>query len=101
MRKLQVRRGSSFVWTATYKRDGIAQSVDAITIASQIRDEAATLLATLTIAKLAGQTGKFTLSGNSAGWAPGTYYCDVKYTNGAEVAYTDRFIVEVLRSETA
>lgn len=101
MKKITVRQGSSFVWTATLKRLGAPYSVDSLTISSQIRSEDDVLLASLSVNKLAGQTGKFTLSGSATGWAPGVYYCDIKYVSGSDASFSERFVVAVERSVTA
>lgn len=100
MRKLAIKRGSSFTWGATYKRNGTPESIDAFTITSQVRDQAGVLVGTLTVTKLPGETGKYTLSANTATWPVGTHYCDVKYTNGSDIAFTDTFAVVVERSQT-
>ncbi len=97
----QHKRGSSFVANCQYKVSGVAAPMPVgMTVASQVRNLAGKLVASLTYTP--GSAGAFTLHDNTtADWPLGYLFWDIKYTLGAVVTHSETIAFELVRGETA
>lgn len=96
------KRGDTLLLTAIYKVDGVATSVSAIDIASQIRTNRGTLVATMSVTKLPA-TGQFTLSPvdpNTSAWPLGALQCDIEFSEGGNIRSTETFTLVVTQEIT-
>lgn len=103
---ITIKRGDTLLVSATVRnKDRSAVNLTGYTVASEIRNEAGTLLAALTATITSPTTGVYTLSaspGATATWPAGSYFADVKYTSGGgQVTHTATFPVRVLPAVTA
>ena len=102
MAQIKFKRGDTFTLTCTYKVDGIATSVSALTIESQIRNQRDTLIQDLTVTKLVG-TGQFTLVASTADtteWPVSVLRCDIQFSEGGVVRSTQTFDISVVEEVT-
>lgn len=102
MAQIQFKRGDTFTLTCTYKVDGVATSVSALTIESQIRNQRNALIQELTVTKLAG-TGQFTLVASAidtTDWPVSVLRCDIQFSEGGVVRSTQTFDIYVAEEIT-
>ncbi|MEN9885466.1 MAG: hypothetical protein RL758_44 [Pseudomonadota bacterium] len=101
----EFKRGDTFQLACTHKVNDVATSVTGFAIASQIRDELGSLVATLT-ATLANQSvspGLFYLSPSTpatTAWPTGRLQCDIQITSGGVIRSTVTFAVPVVEDIT-
>lgn len=102
MAQIQFKRGDTFTLTCTYKVDGVATSVTALTIDSQIRNQRNQLIQELTVTKLVG-TGQFTLvasAENTTEWPVSVLRCDIQFSDNGIVRSTQTFDISVVEEIT-
>ncbi len=102
MSTINFKRGDSLSLAGTYKVNGVASSVSAMTIRSQVRDFSGALVQELTVAKT-GSTGAFTLSATAvqtALWDVTTLKCDIEFSLSGVVQSTETFNIAVAEDIT-
>lgn len=102
MAQIKFKRGDTFTLTCTYKVDGVATSVSALTIESQIRNQRDTLIQNLVVTKLVG-TGQFTLiasAEDTTEWPVSVLRCDIQFSEGGVVRSTQTFDISVVEEVT-
>lgn len=96
------KRGDTFSLACVYKVDGVATSVTAFDIDSQLRDSKDNLIQTLTVTKLPG-TGSFTLTAtatDTTNWPVSVLKCDLQFSESGTVRSTETFNVVVVNEIT-
>lgn len=94
------KRGDLFSLVCTWKEDGVAQSVDSLTIKSQVRRKNGSLVADLVVTKLS-DLGKFTLTcSDTEDWHIGTLICDVQITENGITRSSQTFVIPVIEGVT-
>ncbi len=97
MTTITFKRGDTLSLAGTYKVEGVAASVSAMTISSQVRTFSGDLVQDLTVVKTAG-TGTFTLSATAvqtAEWSLSTLKCDIEFSLSGVVQSTETFSISV------
>jgi hypothetical protein len=93
-----VKRGDSFELSCVYKEEGVATSVAAMTIKSQVRDATGSLVADLTATKpdQGVSPGQFTLSvAAPIEWPVGIMSVDIEFSDAGVVRSTQTFKIPV------
>ena len=96
------KRGDTFSLACVYKVDGVATSVAAFDIDSQLRDSKDNLIKDLTVTKLPG-TGQFTLTASATdttNWPVSVLKCDLQFSESGVVRSTETFNVVVVNEIT-
>lgn len=96
------KRGDTMLLTVTYKVDGVPADVSTITIASQVRTQSGSLVATMVVTKL-GSTGQFTLAptvSDTSDWPLGNLLCDIEFTQSGNIRSTETFGIVVIEEIT-
>lgn len=101
----EFKRGDTFQLACTYKVEGVAQSVTAFTIESQVRDSLGGLVATLaaTLANQSTSPGQFTLAPvnpDTSAWQTGNLQCDIEIASGGVIRSTVTFVIPVVEDIT-
>ena len=102
MTTISFKRGDTLSLAGTYKVEGVASSVSAMTIRSQVKNFSDALVQELTVVKTAG-TGTFTLSATAAQtalWDATTLKCDIEFSLEGVVQSTETFNISVLEDVT-
>ena len=100
MQTINFKRGDTFSLICTYKVDGTAANLDAITITSQLRSSSDGLIENLIVEKLV-ETGKFLLKSlDTTGWQPNLLSCDIQFVEGGVIRSTNTFNVLVVKDVT-
>lgn len=102
MNTINFKRGDTLSLAGTYKVEGVASSVDAMTIRSQVRTYGGVLVQELTVVKTGG-TGEFTLSATAAQtalWGATTLKCDIQFSVSGVVQSTETFSISALEDIT-
>lgn len=97
MTTINFKRGDTLSLAGTYKVDGVATSVAAMTIRSQVRQFSGDLTQELTVTKTAG-VGTFTLSATATQtvvWPLTTLKCDIEFSLSGVVQSTETFSIAV------
>lgn len=101
-RTATLKVGDTFGLTCTYRVSGVPTALTSQqSLASQVRDDAGKLVATLVVTKNPDQTtypGKFTLAladgATTQNWpADVDLYCDIQTTEGGVVRSTETFVI--------
>ena len=99
-RTASLKVGDTFGLSCTYKQDGQATPVTALTLRSQVRTEEGKLVANLVVTKAdqALAPGQFSLAlasgASTQAWpAPEDLYIDIEVTDGGVVRSTETFVI--------
>ena len=96
------KRGDTMLLTVTYKVDGTPADISTISIASQVRKQYGSLVATMVVTKL-GSTGQFTLAptdSDTSEWPLGNLLCDIEFTQSGNIRSTETFGITVIEEVT-
>lgn len=96
------KRGDTMLLAVTYKVDGIPADISTIDIASQIRTQNGSLIATMDVDKLVA-TGQFTLTPvnpDTSAWPLGNLLCDIEFTQSGNIRSTETFGIVVVEEIT-
>jgi hypothetical protein len=102
MTTINFKRGDTLSLAGTYKVEGVASSVSAMTIRSQVRQFSGDLVQDLTVVKSAG-VGTFSLSATAAqtaAWPLTTLKCDIEFSLSGVVQSTETFSIAVQEDVT-
>jgi len=97
MTVVNIKRGDTLSLAGTYKVDGVAASVSAMTIESHVKNHSGDLIEELTVTKTSG-TGTFTISATAvqtAEWPLTTLKCDIQFSASGVVQSTETFSISV------
>ena len=97
-----IKLGQTLLLTAQcVQDDGTPVDITGVTLASQVQDANASLVATLTVTIVDAANGQFTLSAPTADWPLGVLNCDVRYAQNGAIIFSQTFQFLVVPSITA
>ena len=93
MTTLSIKRGDTFLYTASLSDDAGPTNITGWTIASQVRDDNDALVATLNVTVTNAALGQFTVRHDDTSAWPARLVWDLQYTDAAGVVRSTETIV--------